>query len=149
MAKGFFNSIKESAKEGWNDTETKSPEEVNANKELNKQKKIKVQNDLILKEVDLVIGKNEQILYHFTFWNDKMIVTDKKLIYIDKRIAKHKTFAMIPFNQITSYSLLLPTGISVKGKLKIFTGGDNPAIEIETVLNEGMNEFCKILADIV
>lgn len=149
MAKGFFNSIKESAIEGWNDTEKKTPEEIRANKELKKQKKMKEQDDLILKEVDLVIGKNEKVLYHFTFWNDKMIVTDKKLIYIDKRIAKNKTFAMIPYSQITSYSLLVPTGISVKGKLKIFTGGDNPALEIETALNEGMNEFCSVLADII
>src|SRR5699024_4982635 len=114
-----------------------------------REKKQSIELESIPKEAYMVIGKEEEILYAFTFWNDKMIVTNKKLIYVDTRIAKNKTFAMIPFNKITSYSLQVIKGISGKGKLKIFTGGDTPGIEIESVLNGGMNEFCTILADII
>lgn len=90
---------------------------------------------------------NEEILYAYNFMLNKMVVTDKKLIFIDMKVAKNKTYAMIPFNRITSYSLLKPSGFSVKGKLKIFTGGDTPSLELESMFNDGMNEFCKILAD--
>lgn len=153
MAKSFFKDLKEGMKEGANDIINQTLEEGSKERQEKSdakyQKKQEQEIKSIPKEAQIVLGSEEKILYAFTFWNDKMIVTNKKLIYIDTKIAKNKTFAMIPFNKITSYALLVPTGLSAKGKLKIFTGGDSPAIEIESVLNEGMNEFCTILADII
>lgn len=101
----------------------------------------------VTKEVKALMGSDEEVLFVHKFWNDKMIATNKKLIYIDLKIAKNKTFAMIPFNRITSYALTMPTGLAVKTKLKIFTGGDRPSIEIEAAFDEGMKGFCKVLAE--
>lgn len=153
MANKFFGALKEGMKEGINDIVNGESEEVIQERKQKKLEKQQQKNETNINnsksEVSNLLGTTEEILYAYSFWNDKMIVTDKKLIYVDKRVAKNKTFAIIPYNKITSYSLLVPTGLSTKGKLKIFTGGDNPALEIETSLNEGMNEFCKILADII
>lgn len=150
---GFFEDLKEGMKEGVKDIANQTPEDrENERLEKKRAKQDKSQAremESIPKEAYMVIGNNEEILYAYTFWNDKMIVTNKKLIYVDTKIAKNKTFAMIPLNKITSYSLQVPTGLSVKGKLMIFTGGDSPSIQIESVLNEGINEFCTILADII
>lgn len=152
MGKSLFQGLKKE----WDSI---SDEEIEQNRLKKKEKKAekaeKKQREKIDKidrateEVQNLLGSDEEVLYVYTFWNDKMIVTNKKLIYIDLKVAKNKTFAMIPHRKITSYSLLVPTGLSVKGKLKIFTGGDTPSLEIQSVLNEGMNEFCRILADII
>jgi len=136
-------------KEEWEKTPVETEEERKKRKEEKKQKQEADKLQAARKEVENIIGESEEILYVYTFWNDKMIVTNKKLIYVDLRVAKNKTFAMIPFSKITSYSLLVPTGFSMKGKLKIFTGGDTPSLEIESALNEGINQFCKVLADII
>lgn len=144
MPKGFFEGLKE----GMNEIKEKLPEELKQDdKSQKKQIKEKKLLESTIKEVYNLLGKDEEVLYVHPFLKNKMVVTNKKLIYIDVKTAKNKTFAMIPFNKITSYSLLVPTGLSVKGKLAIFTGGDKPSLEIESVLNDGMNEFCRILAD--
>lgn len=144
MAGGFFKGVKEGIKDisdGTANQERKEKQE--AKKQLND--KLSIEN--VRDEVDDLIGMNEEILYAYGFMLNKMVVTDKKLIFIDNKVAKNKTYAMIPFIKITSYSLLRPTGFSAKGKLMIFTGGDTPSLELESIFNEGMNEFCKILAD--
>lgn len=144
MASGFFKGVKEGIKDitdGTADLERKEKQEEKQGNQL------KAEIDRAKEEVEDLLGSNEGVLYAFTFFNNKMIITDKKLIYVDARVAKSKTYAMVPFNKITSYSLLKPTGLSLKGRLKIFTGGDVPSLELESMFDDGMKEFCKILAD--
>lgn len=144
MAGGFFKGVKEGIKDISDGTATQERKEKQEGK---KQLNDKLSIDNVKDEVDDLLGMNEEILYVYNFMLNKMVVTDKKLIFIDMKVAKNKIYAMIPFNRITSYSLLKPSGFSVKGKLKIFTGGDIPSLELESMFNDGMNEFCKILAD--
>ena len=144
MASGFFKGVKEGIKDISDGTATQErKEKQEGKKQLND--KLSIEN--VRDEVDDLLGMSEEVLYAYSFMLNKMVVTDKKLIFINNKVAKNKSYAMIPFNRITSYSLLKPTGFSVKGNLKIFTGGDTPTLELESMFNEGMNEFCKILAD--
>ena len=107
----------------------------------------KSKEEFLEEEIQEVLGTNEEVIYSFFFAINRMIITNKKLIFIDAKIAKSKNYIMIPFNKITSYSLLKPSGLSIKTKLKIFTGGDNPSLELESIFDDGMKEFCKVLAD--
>lgn len=147
---GFFKGMKE----GWEEVKEQTPEQLEQEKIEKKNMKMverqraEMKNlDFLSDELGYLLCEDEELLYVYTFVKNKMIITDKKLIYMDLRVAKHKTFTMIPFNKITSYSLLVPTGLSVRGKLQIFTGGDTPSLEIESAMNEGINEFCTILSE--
>ena len=140
---GFFEGLKESTEKLANKTPDEWAEELAT-------KKDKKENDNIeaaTKEVEMLLGKDEKVLFVHKFWNDKMVATNKKLIYVDLRIAKDTTYAMIPYNRITSYALTMPTGFSTKTKLKIFTGGDEPSIVVDANFDSGIKEFCKVLAD--
>lgn len=151
MSNGFFKDLKKGIAQGVEDiadgTYIKEQEEKQVIKKEQKKAKDRIKAEDARKEVEDLLGTNEDVLYAYSFMINKMIVTDKKLIFINNKVAKNKTYAMIPFNKITSYSLLKPSGLSVKGSLRIFTGGDTPALELESMFNDGMNEFCKILAD--
>lgn len=155
MGKGMFRSFKEGIKQGLDEV-VNEPEKVKAEREEKKEKKRIDRQERELEnisrleeELSFILGDNEKILESHTFIKNKIIITNKKFIYLDVSVARNKAFMMIPFDKVTSYSLLIPTGLSAKGKLKIFTGGDSPAIEIESIMNEGMNRFCKKLADII
>lgn len=140
---GFFEGLKESTEKLANKTSDEWAGEFT-------DKKNKKENDNIetaTKEVEMLLGKDEEVLFVHKFWNDKMIATNKKLIYVDFKIAKDTTYAMIPYNRITSYALTMPTGFSTKTKLKIFTGGDEPSLVVDANFDSGIKDFCKVLAD--
>lgn len=152
MAKSLFEGFKQGVKEGFEEVKNQTPEQRETEQQERQHARADKRQENEIKqlptEISMLLGESEEVQYAFTFVNDKMVVTNRKIIHIDSRIAKSKTFAMIPFNKITSYSLLVPKGLSISGRLKIFTGGDVPGIEVETMFDDNLKEVCRILADL-
>lgn len=143
----FFKGVKEGVKDIADGTVKKEKLKKERIKTASEREKNRIKAEEMRSKLDDLIGYNEEILYVHNFLINKMVITNKRLIYIDTKISKNKTYHMIPLNKVTAYSLISPTGLSVTEKLQIFTGGDTPSIVVESKFNEGMREFCKILAD--
>lgn len=143
----FFKGVKEGVKDIADGTVKKEKEKRERIKTAGEREKNKIKAESMQSKIDDLIGYNEEVLYVHKFIVNKMVITNKRLIYIDTKFAKNKTYHMIPLDKVTSYSLVSPKGLSVTEKLQIFTGGDTPSIVVESKFNEGMKEFCKILAD--
>ena len=82
MASGFFKGVKEGIKDISDGTATQErKEKQEGKKQLND--KLSIEN--VRDEVDDLLGMSEEVLYAYSFMLNKMVVTDKKLIFINNR----------------------------------------------------------------
>ena len=124
----IFDKMKEAAKEGIEKSNDPAFQEEMAARKLEKKMKAL---EITEESIRPYLGPDETLLAQYLFYNDRMYATDRKLIFLEKKLAKESTYIIVPYDSIRAYKVVVPTGLSVKSKLKIYVGGSEPIIDVE------------------
>ena len=93
-----------------------------------------------------LLAEGEEVIYRYGFINNLLVATTKKVIYLDKTVGKTTAYYSVPYGKISSFSFEDPTGAAVTTKVRIYAGGDSPAISIDTKLGDGLIEICQVIS---
>tara|TARA_B100000945_G_C20323018_1_gene568613 strand:- start:689 stop:1060 length:372 start_codon:yes stop_codon:yes gene_type:complete len=71
------------------------------------------------------LGKDEKVKCFYKGIRDMLIITDKRMITIDKKglTGKKQTYLSVPIDKIASYSITTAGGIDLDSDLEIFAAG--------------------------
>lgn len=103
----------------------------------------------VTERVEKLLAEGERVIYHYPFINNLLVATTRKVIFLDVAVGKTKTYYAVPYSRITNLVFEDPTGLSVTTKVRIFAGGDAPAISIDTKMGTGLIEICQIIASMI
>ena len=93
-----------------------------------------------------MLAEGEEVIYRYGFINNLLAATTRKVIFIDKVVAKTTTYYVVPYSKITNFSYEDPTGLALTAKVRIYAGGDSPAISIDTKIGDGLIEICQVIS---
>ncbi|MBW8383997.1 MAG: PH domain-containing protein [Youngiibacter sp.] len=96
-----------------------------------------------------MLAEDEQVIYRYGFINNLLAATTKKVIYLDKTVGKTTTYYAVPYSKITNFIYEDPTGMAMTTKVKIYAGGDSPAISIDTKMGDGLIEICQVISSML
>lgn len=132
-------------KEQWaKDREARGLQKAERNEEL-KAKGL----EHVTERVDKLLADGEHVIYHYPFINNLLVATTRKVIFLDVAVGKTKTYYSVPYSKITNFVFEDPTGLSLTTKVRIFAGGDTPAISIDTKMGSGLIEICQVIASMI
>lgn len=89
--------------------------------------------DEITKELEDILADAERIESAYKLIRDMLVITDKRIIYIDKQgmTGKKASYQSIPLKSVTQYIVETAGTFDTDSELKVWVSGQSAPLEIE------------------